>query len=148
MFTKTGIPHLAGGYSRKPLTGFNSPRQIYNARRGGRLVPLAKSITPAAAGVFPPRQIHNARAAGVFPPRHLWRGGDRQAGGEVYIHKKGHSKRAPKSPYIYQRLIAIRETICISLIRFIRISCSTRTNSFIVTIRYICHVTKFTILAI
>ena len=134
MFTKTGIPHLAGGYSRKPLTGFNSPRQINNARRGGRLIQ--------------PRQIHNARAAGVFPPRHLWRGGDRQAGGEVYIHKKGHSKRAPKSPYIYQRLIAIRETICISLIRFIRISCSTRTNSFIVTIRYICHVTKFTILAI
>ncbi len=39
-------------------------RTIYRARRGGRLVPLAKSITPALRA-FPPRKINYARSAGV-----------------------------------------------------------------------------------
>ena len=43
-----------------------------NARRGGRPFPLAKSTTPAVAG--------------VSPHLHLWRGGGRQAGGEVRVH--------------------------------------------------------------
>ena len=73
-------------------------RTIYRARRGGRLVPLAKSITPALRA-FPPRKINYARSAGVPSsqnqlrplcgrslPLHLWRGGGRQAGGEVPIH--------------------------------------------------------------
>ena len=70
-------------------------RTIYRARRGGRLVPLAKSITPALRA-FPPRKINYARSAGVPSSQnqlrplcgrslhlHLWRGGGRQAGGEV-----------------------------------------------------------------
>ena len=50
------------------LSGRSFPSPIDNARRGGRLSPS---------------HVINARAAGVFPPRHLWRGGGRQAGGEV-----------------------------------------------------------------
>ena len=42
-------------------------RTIYRARRGGRLVPLAKSITPALRA-FPPRKIYHARRGGrLFP---------------------------------------------------------------------------------
>ena len=64
------------------------------ARLGGHLFPLAIYGEGVAdrpgvrsnarnAGVFSPRQIHYTRNAGVFPPLHLWRGGGRQAGGEV-----------------------------------------------------------------
>ena len=53
----------SGALSRRSF-----PSPIDNARRGGRLSPS---------------HVINARAAGVFPPRHLWRGGGRQAGGEV-----------------------------------------------------------------
>ncbi len=46
---------------------------------------LAKSITSAAGRCLsPPRQIyHICRRQMSTPPRHLWRGGGRQAGGEV-----------------------------------------------------------------
>ena len=55
-----------------------------NARRRGRPFPISKSITPAAAGVNSPSQNRSRpplRAS--IPHLHLWRGGGRQAGGEV-----------------------------------------------------------------
>ena len=51
---------------------------------GRCLSPLAKSIMPATRASIPPRQIcHICRRQMSIPPRHLWRGGGRQAGGEV-----------------------------------------------------------------
>ena len=45
-------------------------------------VPLAKYITPATRASSPsPNTLRPQR--GRLPPRHLWRGGGRQAGGEV-----------------------------------------------------------------
>ena len=47
-------------------------------------IPLAKSITSAVGRCLFPRQIyHICRRQMSIPPRHLWRGGGRQAGGEV-----------------------------------------------------------------
>ena len=54
--------HIAAGR-------FRSPSHVLNARNGGRPFPLACLKRPQ-------------RRASV-PPHHLWRGGDRQAGGEV-----------------------------------------------------------------
>ena len=60
--------------------GEHSLRQINNARRGGRLSPS---------------HVINARAAaGVFPHRHLWRGGGRQAGGEVIPRSRVQASRS------------------------------------------------------
>ena len=49
--------------------GFYTPRQICHICRRQMIIP--------------PRKINYARNAGVSPPRHLWRGGGRQARGEV-----------------------------------------------------------------
>ena len=85
-------------------------RTIYRARRGGRLVPLAKSITPALRA-FPPRKINYARSAGVPSSQnqlrplcgrslhlHLWRGGGRQAGGEVKSQREIKIYKNEKRP--------------------------------------------------
>ena len=48
------------------------------------MTPLAKSMTPALRASIPHRKIcHICRRQMSIPPRHLWRGGGRQAGGEV-----------------------------------------------------------------
>ena len=51
-----------------------------NARRSGRQFPHLH-LWRGGQGVR-----SNARRSGRLPPRHLWRGGGRQAGGEVPIH--------------------------------------------------------------
>ena len=101
--------------SHLPQEDVTPPRQIYHICHRKMSLHLAKSMTPAAAGVNSPSpHIRPPRRASIphlqiyhichrqmsIPHLHSWRGGDRQDGGEVYIHKKGHSKRAPKSPYI------------------------------------------------
>ena len=67
-----------------PLQGARvkpAPNQFRPQR--GRLPP-SHAINARNAGVFPPRPIyHICRRQMSIPPRHLWRGGGRQAGGEV-----------------------------------------------------------------
>ena len=59
-----------------------------------------KTSVRGGAGVFPPRQIsHICRRQMSSPPRHLWRGGDRQARGEVIVRSRGSHKREKKSIY-------------------------------------------------
>ena len=69
-------------YQSQNIT-LHSPTHVRPQR--GRQFPLAKSITAAAGRcLFPHRQIyHICRRQMSIPPRYLWRGGGRQAGGEV-----------------------------------------------------------------
>ena len=60
-------PHQICHICRRQMSIF--PSYAINARRRGRPFPISKSITPAVAG--------------VSPHIHLWRGGGRQARGEV-----------------------------------------------------------------
>ena len=136
---KSMTPAAAGVHSpsphiRPPRRASIPPHHTY-ARRGGRPFPISKSITSATGRCPFPISIHGEGVA------------DRPGVKSIYT-KKGTRNERPRV-HIYQRLIAIRETIYISLMRLIRISCNTLTVYFIAfTIRYICHITKFTILAI
>ena len=67
-----------------PLQGARvKPAPNQSRPQRGRLPP-SHAINARAAGVFPPRPIyHICRRQMSIPPRHLWRGGGRQAGGEV-----------------------------------------------------------------
>ena len=82
-------PATAGVYSpRMPSTpataGVYSPIACHQRPPPRASIPLAKSITSAAGRCLFPRQIyHICRRQMSIPPRHLWRGGGRQAGGEV-----------------------------------------------------------------
>ena len=69
--------HIAAGR-------FRSPSHVLNARNGGRPFPLACLKRPQ-------------RRASV-PPHHLWRGGDRQAGGEVMGTIALPQRRGLKNP--------------------------------------------------
>ena len=53
-----------------PQADVHSPSHVINARRGGRHFPRAK-------------KYHICRRQMSIPPLHSWRGGGRQAGGEV-----------------------------------------------------------------
>ena len=109
-------PATAGVYSpRIPSTpataGVNSPRMPSTPATAGVYSPRMPS-TPATAGVNPPRQIyHICRRQMSIPPRqiyhicrrqmstphrHLWRGGGRQAGGEV--QNPSYAQQKPKKP--------------------------------------------------
>ena len=69
---KSTTPAVAGSIRRLPGVASRGSLRLPRAvfwRPFRALIPIAKSTTPAVAG--------------VFPPRHLWRGGGRQAGGEV-----------------------------------------------------------------
>ena len=130
----TGRCHSPSPHIRPPRRASIPPHHTY-ARRGGRPFPISKSITSATGRCPFPISIHGEGVA------------DRPGVRSIYT-KKGTRNERPRV-HIYQRLIAIRETIYISLMRLIRISCNTLTVYFIAfTIRYICHITKFTILAI
>ena len=67
-----------------PLQGARvKPAPNQSRPQRGRLPP-SHAINARNAGVFPPRPIyHICRRQMSIPPRHLWRGGGRQAGGEV-----------------------------------------------------------------
>ena len=79
---RASIPPLHAINARHRGRLFSS--HTINARHRGRLFPLAKSITSAVGRCPYPRQIyHICRRQMSIPPRHLWRGGGRQAGGEV-----------------------------------------------------------------
>ena len=122
-------PHI-----RPPRRASIPPHHTYT-RRGGRPFPISKFITSAVGRCPFPISIHGEGVA------------DRPGVRSIYT-KKGTRNERPRV-HIYQRLIAIRETIYISIMRLIRMSCNTLTVYFIAfTIRYICHITKFTILAI
>ncbi len=54
--------------SHLPLADVHPPRQIHKRPQRGRLPPSPNTLRPQR---------------GRLPPRHLWRGGGRQAGGEV-----------------------------------------------------------------
>ena len=109
--TRASIPPLHAINARHCGRQFSS--HAINARHRGRLFHHCMPSTPAAAGVNPPRMPSTPATAGVYspiachqrppprasipprqiyhicrrqmsiPPRHLWRGGGRQAGGEV-----------------------------------------------------------------
>ena len=73
----------------------HSPNQSRPHR--GRPFPIAKSITPALRASIPPRQIsHICRRQMSIPHRHLWRGGGRQAGGEVNVHSPSQNQSRPR----------------------------------------------------
>ena len=75
-YTPGCILALLQGARVKPAPNQSRPQR-------GRLPP-SHAINARAAGVFPPRPIyHICRRQMSIPPRHLWRGGGRQAGGEV-----------------------------------------------------------------
>ena len=79
---RASIPPLHAINARHRGRLFSS--HAINARHRGRLFHHCMPSTPATAGVNPPRQIyHICRRQMSIPPRHLWRGGGRQAGGEV-----------------------------------------------------------------
>ena len=80
----------AGGEVKRPPQRASIPPSPFMERGAGGEVkrpPQRASIPPSpfmergAGGVR-----SNARRSGRLPPRHLWRGGGRQAGGEVPIH--------------------------------------------------------------
>ena len=99
-------PGVAGGYSREPLAGFNFPtpnhqrprlRASIAPRERSHICRRQMSIDPRQIChicrrrmSIPPRHIcHVCRRQMSIPPRHLWRGGGRQAGGEVkFPHAK------------------------------------------------------------
>ena len=141
--------HSPSPHIRPPRRASIPPHHTY-ARRGGRPFPISKFITSAVGRCpFPiSKFITSATGRCPFPISIHGEGVADRLGVRSIYTKKGTRNERPRV-HIYQRLIAIRETIYISLMRLIRISCNTLTVYFIAfTIRYICHITKFTILAI
>ena len=73
-----------GLYSGAPSGRLSPLAQLVTSAVGRCPFPLAKSTTPAVAGVSPHRPIcHICRRQMSIPHLHLWRGGGRQARGEV-----------------------------------------------------------------
>ena len=78
-------PGVAGGYSREPLAGFIFPTPNHQRPRlRASIPPRERSHICLWQMSIPPRQrFHICLWQMSIPPRHLWRGGGRQAGGEV-----------------------------------------------------------------